>query len=254
MAMRFPKVRDVPLQNSPLVDVLCQVRFPAILKIAQSQPAEFQERVRDRFPVLEVEQGIRIGIPSLGSEARLGVETSEPVYRFRSPFDPTVVTLARDFYAVSTDSYKSWPDFAEVLATITQAVSDVYRPAYAERIGLRYVNNLTLHNTGSSSAKELIDFPRSEITALLKSSEWDVPESLLTEMVLSDEFGKLKFRSGFTGVGSKSTLLLDFDFFEEGNLLMETVIERTTRYHDIIYAAFRWCIPDESLGAFGPSL
>ncbi|HWS42079.1 MAG TPA: TIGR04255 family protein, partial [Pseudoflavonifractor sp.] len=35
---------------NPLVEVICQLRFPAILSIGAKEPAEFQEAVRREFP------------------------------------------------------------------------------------------------------------------------------------------------------------------------------------------------------------
>lgn len=252
MALHFPNVRDIPLQHAPLTEVVCQVRFPAILKITQTQPVEFQELIRKRFPVLEVEHGIRIGIPKIVGDAQPDIESTEALYRFRSPSDPIVVTLARDFYSISTASYSNWLAFSETLTAITQAVTDVYGPSYSTRVGLRYVNSLTLANTHSSSTGELIDFPRSELTVLLRNMDWGLPERLLTESIFADESGTLKFRSGFIQQDDGPAILLDFDFFEEGQISLNTVTERTTRYHDKIYSAFRWCIPDDKLEVFSP--
>ena len=36
--------------NSPLIEVICQLRFPTILSIGSTVPAQFQEAVRDEFP------------------------------------------------------------------------------------------------------------------------------------------------------------------------------------------------------------
>ena len=36
--------------NSPLIEVICQLRFPTILSIGSTDPAQFQEAVREEFP------------------------------------------------------------------------------------------------------------------------------------------------------------------------------------------------------------
>lgn len=36
-----------------LVEVICQLRFPEILKIDVSEPADFQERIRRDYPQYE---------------------------------------------------------------------------------------------------------------------------------------------------------------------------------------------------------
>lgn len=36
--------------KSPLVEVICQLRFPTILSIGSQEPAAFQEAIRREFP------------------------------------------------------------------------------------------------------------------------------------------------------------------------------------------------------------
>ena len=71
MALNFPQHPDIPLSAPPLAEVICQVRFPPILRIVREEPSDFQERVRDRFPLLEVEQGVVVKFPRRPAAARL---------------------------------------------------------------------------------------------------------------------------------------------------------------------------------------
>ena len=48
----FPPVERVIYRKAPLVEVICQVRFPADLRIETTPPADFQQRVRSHFPLL----------------------------------------------------------------------------------------------------------------------------------------------------------------------------------------------------------
>ena len=36
--------------NAPAHEVICQLRFPTILSINNTEPADFQEAIRDEFP------------------------------------------------------------------------------------------------------------------------------------------------------------------------------------------------------------
>ena len=64
----FPSSEDVRLKNAPLAEVICQVRFPPVLRIGSEQPADFQERIRGRFPQLGVEQGMVVRMAPLEGE------------------------------------------------------------------------------------------------------------------------------------------------------------------------------------------
>ena len=48
--MLFSEYARYQYVRSPLVEVICQLRFPAILTINTKEPAEFQEAVRHGFP------------------------------------------------------------------------------------------------------------------------------------------------------------------------------------------------------------
>jgi uncharacterized protein (TIGR04255 family) len=251
--LRFPKVEDIPLRKPPLVDVVCQVRFPPILAITATPPVAFQDRVREAFPHLEAEHGLVVELPGPGSpHERPQVGGTTTVYRFRSTTGTAAISLGQDFVAVSTSDYRGWPGFSDLIRLAVEAAQTAYRPADATRVGLRYVNALTLANTGAASATELVQFPRDELSVLLRTQVWNLPTRMLTELNLHDDHADLTFRIGFISNQDNPRVLLDFDCYEEGAIALDSVESRTRRYHDIVYAAFRWSIPDDRLSAFEP--
>ena len=48
--MLFPKVQALPLPAQPLIEVICQLRFPTILSIGYSGACGVQEAIRHEFP------------------------------------------------------------------------------------------------------------------------------------------------------------------------------------------------------------
>jgi uncharacterized protein (TIGR04255 family) len=249
--LSFPSCEDMRLQRAPLAEVICQVRFPPVLKIASEQPVDFQERVRGQFPQLEVEQGMFVRMTPLEGEPPLA--KPEPrTFRFKSPDRHTLISLALNFYALSTTSYTHWDDFLAQLQLVNQAAREVYSLPYAERVGLRYINHLTFENTGSNSVTKLLEILRPELTVLLRNDCWEEPQELVSQLLLSGEGDeRLTLRSGFRG-GPKAVFLLDFDYYIEGNTSLEDLSVLCQRYHDVIYSAFRWCIREDKLAVFGP--
>jgi len=249
--LRFPQREDVRLQRAPLAEVICQVRFPPILRIASEQPAAFQERVRERFPQLAVEQGVVVHMEPLGTMPP-SAKPEPRIFRFKSPDGNTGVSLQLNFYALSTISYTHWRDFLELLRLVNQAACEVYDIPYAVRVGLRYINHLTLENTGANNVAELWEILRPELTMLLRGDCWDEPLEMLNNLLLAGgENERLTLRSGFRS-GEKPVFLLDFDHFSEGNIALEDLLTLCQRYHDVIYNAFRWCIQEEKLAVFAP--
>ena len=61
--MRSEEARQI-FKRRQLLEVICQLRFPDILKIESTDPAEFQDRIRGEYPKKKkkVEQHIKFGL------------------------------------------------------------------------------------------------------------------------------------------------------------------------------------------------
>lgn len=254
MSISFPSKKDIPLKNDPLVEVVCQVRFPTILRINTEDPSEFQEEIRGRFPKIEVEQGFLLRVPKPGSGGAPAAEAeSKKTYRFRSRDEDTTVSLASEFYALSTKRYAHWKDFSDNLSLVDEVVKKVYNPAYATRIGLRFINRIKPENTGLQTLDDILELLNPDLIGYTQSNVWTLPEEMQSRLLLSDGEAKLNLRTGYDKDDDDDTFfLLDFDYFEEGELPLSRLVERCNEYHDVIYRAFRWCVPDENLSVFDP--
>jgi len=253
MAINFPTKPDIRLNNAPLVEVICQIRFPLIFRINKEEPSEFQEKIRDQFPKVEIEEGILIPFPELSSKEEQAGPRIKKTYRFRTSDEKTAVSLSSDFYALSTNKYTHWNEFSKLLERVDEAVQNVYWPAYATRIGLRFVNRILPKNTGIKKLSELLQLLNRELTNYARSDCWSDPLEMESRLLLSNGNARLNLRNRHgTDKEGNPFLLLDFDYFEEGELSLENLVERCNTYHDVIYRAFRWCIPDENLGVFQP--
>lgn len=251
MSLHFPEKPEIPLANPPLTEVVCQVRYPAILRIAKEHPVEFQERIRQRFPEYDIEQPFKLSIPGVGAVGEPSAELPPRLFRFTSVDGHTIATLAVDFFALSTTRYQHWSNFVDDLLVVSEAVQATYRPAYASRIGLRYVNRLSQTTTGLDNMQDILELIRPELTAVLRSDGWGNPEEWISQMVLPDRNGKLALRFVFNIKEAEPYFQLDFDYFEQGKIELSELSECVDRYHQIIYRAFRWCLFDESLAVFG---
>jgi len=250
MAFDFPPVPDVRLDLAPLMEVVCQVRFPPILRIANEQPAEFQERIRAQFPQMGIEQGMLVKFAPPAPP--LPIDTQPAIYRFSSADGQTAVSLATDFFALSTQAYTHWRDFAQLFDLVQQAASEVYRLPYATRIGLRYINRVRPDRLGVDGRENILGLIRPELTAALRVAPLTAANAMLSQITWSQGAERLVLRVGFGADESAAFILLDFDHFVEGQTALDDLMARCGRYHDTIYNAFRWSIPAEQLTRFGP--
>ncbi|RIK44334.1 MAG: hypothetical protein DCC57_17300 [Chloroflexi bacterium] len=251
--LQFPTPVEIRLENPPVVEVICQVRFPPVLRILNEPPVAFQDAIRAEFPLLETQQGIRVQIDPLATTTPVA-QTESRIYRFQSLDEQTVIALAPNFVALSTTAYGGWTDFVRQLDLATSAARQTYDLPYATRIGLRYVDHLTQTNTRSATPRDVWEMLRPELTALWRAEPWQDPVQASHQLVLAaSEQEQLTLRVAYRQE-EEPVCVLDFDAYVEGKgkgLPLDNLLEYAQRFHHLIYAAFRWCIPEEKLAVFG---
>ncbi|MCI2058622.1 MAG: TIGR04255 family protein [Oscillibacter sp.] len=129
-------------RKAPVHEVICQLRFPAILSINNTEPADFQEAIRAAFPqYVKREDTVPPQIVGLGGP-NPQVRQQPPVanYNFISADGFWKLNLTENFIALSTLHYAGWETFARQLDKPLAEFISIYKPAYFERVGLRYVN------------------------------------------------------------------------------------------------------------------
>jgi|SRR3990170_5330052 len=252
MTLHFPEKSEVRLGRPPLNEVICQVKFSPILRISKETPSEFQDAIRGRFPGLEIEQGVLVQIPGLAGTEKPLVDASPRIYRFQTAEKATNISLAADFFALSTKRYTRWRVFIRDLEIAYEAVQQTYNPIFSTRVGLRFINRFTRKNTGLTKFDQVLDLFRSELTCLLRTDDWSDPHDMLSQLVLTDGKAKFALRTGFGKENGEPFFIIDLDYYEEGQIPLDTLMKRVNRYHDRIYAAFRWCLLDDSLQRFEP--
>lgn len=153
----FCKVDGVPersrpallLSSSPLVLVLAQVRFSAVLAMEEYVP-EIQQRLRGRgFP--RYEQEVIQAIDLIGPRP---AQRSLLQWRFRSRDATSEVMLTPEFVLVQTNHYGQFEDFIGMVRAVTQAVQETTAVELVERLGLRYVDAI-IPEAGESLSKYL---------------------------------------------------------------------------------------------------
>lgn len=251
MALHFQDKPEIPLGRPPIVEVICQVRFPAILKLMRAEPAEFQEMVKHLFPDLQV-QVEQLTIIDSSAVSGMDIKTApqSKAYKFQMMDAMTTIVLAANFFAVTTTRYTQWKEFLSFVTLGKDALDKVYQPAYASRIGLRYVNRFAPSNTGSASINEVYRLLQPELTAQLRSLAWSSPEQFQSRLQLTNGSGRLTLSTSYQSEPEEQAFVLDLDYFEEGKINLSEVEQRCDHYHNEIYRAFRWCVLDESLPKF----
>ena len=123
-------------EKAQLIEVICQLRFPAILSIDTKEPADFQETVREDFPRYHTQ--LEHLPPQPGQKAQEVTNHS-----FLTEDGSYKISMTKNFIALTTVRYAGWEEFAKTLDEPLGHFISIYRPAYFERVGLRYVNGFS---------------------------------------------------------------------------------------------------------------
>ena len=248
--------------RSPLVEVICQLRFPTILSIDAKEPADFQETIRHAFPRYAVKKDQPAPrITGLGTP-QPKVAQVPPVnnYTFISEDGFWKLNLTKDFISLSTLRYTCWEDFASQLDKALASFIQIYQPDAFSRVGLRYVNAFSRKALGLTDLlwDDLIQTPYIGILG-----EPDVDEKEVTKCSVDiekrlPEDCRLKVHAGPGLLGARGKqdpeprFILDQDLSCSGSLPIDQVAARLEKLHGYAGQLFHGAITDELHNAMGP--
>jgi uncharacterized protein (TIGR04255 family) len=145
----FSKETRCHYRRNQLSEVICQLRFPEILAISEKAPVDFQEAIRADFPQFQRRMDVAAPkISGLPGNMTLQNQPATVNYHFASADGVWRVNLTSRFISLSCSRYSSWEDFAGQLDKPLAAFIQIYKPAYFERVGLRYLNFVSRKQLG----------------------------------------------------------------------------------------------------------
>ena len=247
--------------KNPLAEVICQLRFPEILAISAQPPVEFQEAIRSEYPAFLRQQ--EMPAPRVAAASgNLVVQKQPPVinYRFSSPDGIWRVNLTGTFISLTCSRYTSWEDFAAKLDKPLAAFIRIYKPAYFERVGLRYLNFI------SRSQLDLEGVPFHQLISpcyLGPLAEEDIVEASATRCSVDAELSirggcRVKIHAG-PGLVKRGSLedkevkfIFDQDLYLPGQLQLNLVTGALQTLHSQADAIFRGAITPQLHNAMEP--
>lgn len=255
--MPFPDVERVVYGRNPLDRVICQFRFPAILKIDSEVPSDFQEAIRQQFPIyneksevtVEIPQELRDQLPSQLPAQIISAVGPRKNHEFISEDGKWTVNVTRTFLALSTSDYQEWKDFRDKVEIPFEALRAVYSPPFFSRIGLRYIDVikrsaygiagaswdslLQPYITGFLASPHIVEDVRSfENRSVVQLSDEESVVSVTTKFVESEDDEETNF-------------MIDSDFFHRARSPVPEAINKLDFFHVQATRLFRWCITDD---------
>ena len=255
--MAFPEGKREIYNVNPLEEVICQLRFPPILRIDSETPAAFQERVRVRYPFFKcISNMVALqGLPPNMIE-RLGRDfPSFPYqqnYEFGSADGHWALILTRESLTLTCKCYERWSTFKDRISEALEPLLQLYSPNFFVRLGLRYRNLIRRSRLG------LRDTDWSELLNPWILGAYSSPDikddietnSLQMQIRLPEYGGKVLVSCGAVNAGPPDEVcyLIDADFFigPQNELHTEPghALQRLEFLNIQSHRFFRWCIRD----------
>ena len=247
-------------EKTQLAEVLCQLRFPTILSVESNAPVEFQDTIRAVFPRYScVTEPIADGTGEKRSQKNHTFITADGSYK---------LNLTQSFIALSTMRYTGWEDFAGRLDEPLGQFIRIYRPAFFERIGLRYINAISRQKLELEGYRwnDLLqpfclgplDLDEVEEESV-ESCSVDVKRRLDAQIELRMHAGPGKLQRAVrngpriqTVQEPETRFILDLDLYALGELQLQSTMELLARLHDQADKSFSEAITDTLHEAMEP--
>lgn len=250
--MRFPERERVIYAKNPLEVVICQLRVPPILRIEAETPFQFQERIRDEYPLVKERNLANAGIPFppeilkvFGEEMPWALKSGKQAYEFYSDNEEWAVTLTKEYVALTSKRYTRWEDFKARLLKIAAAFEEVYKPAHYTRVGLRYqdiINRSKLDLKGVDWSELLQPYIAGELSSEIAQYVNTVKKELLIQ--LDNGHGSVRIVHGLVQQPDMDELcyLIDSDFSTTEKMEVSSAGERLNYFNAEAARLFKWCI------------
>jgi len=256
---------NIPLSSAPLVRTIAQIKFPLMTQFSingDAVAASVAGALIDHYPLLEVGQEVSVTITADGpSEQR----SATRIWRLISADRAWQITFTGTFLSIDTTKYVRRRDFAQRLTDAWEALNQHVPVPYIERLGVRYINQVT----DEDHLSRLDDLLRPEMLGITMAQDLDAARlaTAITEAQYHFPSGAaLTARWGLLPAGANienasppfgyPTWILDTDSFCEfkhnsnnGQNLFEDVRALALRN----YQFFRWAVTKNFISTFGGS-
>jgi uncharacterized protein (TIGR04255 family) len=267
LSARFGELDEAPLDRSPIVSVVWQLRFedhPAL--IAPQSVLRFQEVLGEvgqfKLNMLpKVQVSVQAGGMTPGNDIPPVAGLGGGGWRLTAADGTWQVSAESGSLAVEATRYGAWEkDFAPRLQTVLDALNEVGAPFIESRLGLRYINVLTgsaVRRMPISGVAELATLVNPWLLGPLNDPLMqDAVRGSQGRVLFSFEDIKIILNHGvITTDANELGYLIDIDAFREGGraLKLDEVMNFTSELHLAALGVFHRSLTSHALEAMRSS-
>lgn len=233
------QTKRVIYEKNPLIEVILQVKFPTILSINAKEPAEFQDSIRQEYPIYQLsvtnEQEFNLAVGGEGIMPSIIQKQQHKNHSFISEDGQYKINLTSGFISLSTLRYTRWEDMLTHFELPFAKFIELYKPPFFERIGLRYIDAFSRNklDLGNKLWCELIQ--PNWLGAISSVEEKRVVNSGLdVEYFLDNGISRVKVHAGLGNINNdpERVFIVDSDFIHIDNTKVSDFQDIVEYLHD----------------------
>lgn len=260
----FPKAERVLYGKNPLVEVVCQFRFPTILRIREGKLAGFQDIVRKDYPVYSAHEP-SFGVPSqipkefaaIIDQMNIPTPPEFIVHRFSTKDSQRFISLREEFMALAETKYERWESFKGEIIKAESALRKVYEPAFYSRVGLRYRDIISRQKLELNGIEWQELLQKHIIAELGDEKVADAIRRIQTRVIMEIPDmpnGQITLNHGLIipNGGDEESYLIDADFSVERKEGVDEPFKILDEFNRMAGGLFRWAIRERLHKAMQP--
>jgi uncharacterized protein (TIGR04255 family) len=247
----FEFVRQQPvLEDSPLTLVICQLRFPRLIGLGESDLRPVQRGLAREYPVVDVGRVAEFGVGPQGISPTGDVE---PLFHFRDETRAWTVTVTPTSLSLETTAYADFTDFVSRWHAVVGLVAENLGIERQDRIGLRYVDELGC--PPDPAPEDVARVVRAELVGVIGAHpRTSRLMSSMQELRFAQDRGVCTLRHGLVRRDGGATYVLDYDFYDDQPeaLDLDAQVRLLADFNHGTYELFVWSVPPEHFATFKP--
>lgn len=255
--------KKIKYNKCPLIEVTYQINYPTILSIEAMTPVDFQERIREKYPIynqqVEQQNEVVVNVVSDKPDAFFNKQQVRRLHQFMSEDQKWRITLAKDMLAFSTIEYVTWEDLKAKSTEVIDALISIYKPAFFSRVGLRYIDAIDRSVIGLQATPwdELLQPHLCGCLGFHTEDKVRVrTNSVNAEIAFEDVFVNISSGLGtvdrHNGTSPEEAFILNCDYFISKKTALSDLPIVSERIHDRSHSFFRESITDKLHFAMEP--
>lgn len=230
-----------------LKNVILKVDFLGELKLSQQAVDSFKRVISDDFPEVEPREQISVQM-TMDQSQRTTREKRTKVFFYHNIASKNSISLEPDAIVIDIKKYTNYDEFKRLVQKIIQNLETENPSVKVSRVGLRYVNQITLSEGHPLEWTGFIKEPLiSSINFVEKQNELSrligIIELNRSEYSIKFQYGL--FNSEYPNPIAKKEFLLDYDCYSRNETHLSSVLGQVDTYHNAIKELFRYSILDD---------